>query len=125
MKKILIIDDDTDMCALLVNLLNKKGYETDFAHSGAKGLKKFKEDRFDLVMSDYRLGDMEGGKLLSEIKKIDAHANVIIFTGYEDVKTAVNVIKLGAFDYIVKPLIPDEVLSTVEKSFDRSAHPQN
>jgi two-component system response regulator HydG len=124
MKKILIIDDDTDMCSLLVNLLNKKGYETDFAHSGAKGLKKFKEDKFDLVMSDYRLGDMEGGKLLSEIKKIDAHANVIIFTGYEDIKTAVNVIKLGAFDYIVKPLIPDEVISTVEKSFDRSAAPQ-
>jgi two-component system, NtrC family, response regulator HydG len=122
MKKILIIDDDTDMCALLVNLLNKKGYETDFAHSGAKGLKKFKEDKFDLVMSDYRLGDMEGGKLLTEIKKVDSHANVIIFTGYEDIKTAVNVIKLGAFDYIVKPLIPDEVLSTVEKSFDRSAN---
>lgn len=122
MKKILIIDDDTDMCALLVNLLNKKGYETDFAHSGAKGLKKFKEDKFDLVMSDYRLGDMEGGKLLQEIKKLDSHANVIIFTGYEDIKTAVNVIKLGAFDYIVKPLIPDEVLSTVEKSFDRASN---
>ena len=119
MKRILIIDDDTDMCALLVNLLKKKGYDTDFAHSGAKGLKKFKEEKFDLVMSDYRLGDTEGTKLLAEIKKIDAHANVIIFTGYEDIKTAVNVIKLGAFDYIVKPLIPDEVLSTIEKSFDR------
>lgn len=118
-KKILIIDDDTDMCGLLVNLLNKRGYKTDFAHSGAKGLKKFKEERFDLIMSDYRLGDTEGGKLLTEIKKIDPFANVIIFTGYEDVKTAVNVIKLGAFDYIVKPLIPDEVISIIEKSFER------
>lgn len=120
MKKILIVDDDTDMCSLLVNLLSKRGYQTDFAHSGAKALKKFKEDKFDLVMSDYRLGDMEGGKLLAELKKIDAHANVIIFTGYEDIKTAVHVIKLGAFDYIVKPLIPDEVIATVEKSFDRN-----
>ncbi len=120
MKKILIVDDDTDMCSLLVNLLNKRGYQADFAHSGAKALKKFKEDKFDLVMSDYRLGDTEGGKLLSELKKVDPHANVIIFTGYEDVKTAVNVIKMGAFDYIVKPLIPDEVVAIVEKSFDRS-----
>jgi two-component system, NtrC family, response regulator HydG len=117
MKRILIIDDDTDMCILLVNLLSKKGYHTDQAHSGLKGLKKYKEDKFDLVLCDYRLGDMEGSKLLNEIKKLDPEANVIIFTGYEDVKTAVNVIKNGAFDYMVKPLIPDEVLSTVERSF--------
>lgn len=119
MKKILIVDDDTDLCSLLVNLLSKRGYETDFAHSGAKALRKFRENNFDLVMSDYRLGDLDGGKLLQEIKTIDPHANVIIFTGYEDIKTAVNVIKLGAFDYIVKPLIPDEIISLVEKSFEK------
>lgn len=121
MKKILIVDDDTDLCSLLVNLLSKRGYETDFAHSGAKALRKFKEGNFDLVMSDYRLGDLDGGKLLQEIKTIDPHANVIIFTGYEDVKTAVNVIKLGAFDYIVKPLVPDEIIALIEKSFEKKS----
>jgi two-component system response regulator HydG len=115
MKKILIIEDDTDMCSLLVNLLTKEGYSTDFAHSGSKGLKKYKEASFDLVMCDYRLGDTEGAKVLHEIKKINEKAKVIIFTGYEDIKTAVNVMRLGACDFMIKPLKQDDVLKVIEK----------
>ncbi len=120
MKRILIIEDDTDMCSLLVNLLSREGYETDFAHSGSKGLKKFREAVFDLVMCDYRLGDTEGAKVLQEIRKVNEQAKVIIFTGYEDIKTAVNVMRLGACDFLIKPLKQEHVLKVIEKAFDNN-----
>ncbi len=115
-KKILIIDDDLDMCSLLSRFLNKKGYETEVAHNGAKGLARFNEQHFDIVLCDFRLGDKDGKDVLLKIKEAQQDTIVIIITGYSDIKTAVDVIKLGAFDYITKPLIPDEVISVIEKA---------
>ncbi len=115
-KKILIIDDDLDMCALLSRFLNKKGYETEVAHNAAKGLAKFNEQHFDIVLCDFRLGDKDGKDVLLKIKELKFRTIVIIITGYSDIKTAVDVIKMGAFDYITKPLIPDEVISVIEKA---------
>ena len=115
-KKILIIDDDFDMCALLSRFLEKKGYETEIAHNAAKGLSKFSEAHFDIVLCDFRLGDKDGKDVLLKIKELKQKTIVIIITGYSDIKTAVDVIKLGAFDYITKPLIPDEVINVIEKS---------
>src|SRR5215813_4706063 len=116
MKRILIIDDDMDMCNLLGRFLQKKGYETESSHSGNKGIAKFKESKFDVVLCDFRLGDKEGREVLREIKQFDPYAIVIIITGYSDIKTAVDVIKAGAFDYITKPLIPEEVLSVIGRA---------
>ena len=115
-KKILIIDDDFDMCTLLSRFLEKKGYETAVAHNGAKGLAKFNEEEFDIVLCDFRLGDKDGKDVLSKIKEARPKTIVIIITGYSDIKVAVDVIKMGAFDYITKPLIPDEVINVIEKA---------
>lgn len=117
-KKVLIIDDDLDMCVLLSKFLTRKGYEVDTAHSGNKGLVKFKEGNFDIVLCDYRLGDKEGKDVLIEIKNHAPHTIVLIITGYSDIKTAVDVIKLGAYDYITKPLIPDEVLNVLNAAIN-------
>ncbi|MEO7047282.1 MAG: sigma-54 dependent transcriptional regulator [Ferruginibacter sp.] len=117
-KKILIIDDDFDMCTLLSRFLDKKGYETAVAHNGAKGLAKFAEESFDIVLCDFRLGDKDGKDVLSKIKEAKPKTIVIIITGYSDIKTAVDVIKMGAFDYITKPLIPDEVINVIEKAIN-------
>jgi len=114
-KKILIIDDDIDLCLLLSRFLTKNGFETESAHSGEKGIAAYKRQRFDVVICDYRLGDMDGIKLISALKEADPHATIVVITGYSDIKTAVEVIKLGAFDYITKPLIPDEVLAILNK----------
>lgn len=119
MKRILIVDDDMDMCNLLGRFLQKKGFETDAAHSGSKGIAKFKESKFDVVLCDFRLGDKEGREVLKEIKQIDPSAIVIIITGYSDIKTAVDVIKAGAFDYITKPLIPEEVLNVIGRALQQ------
>jgi two-component system response regulator HydG len=115
-KKILIIDDDLDMCSLLSRFLNKKGYEAEVALNGVKGLARFNEEHFDIVLCDFRLGDRDGKEVLLKIKEAKPETIVIIITGYSDIKTAVDVIKLGAFDYITKPLIPDEVINVIEKA---------
>lgn len=112
-KKVLIIDDDADICSLLCRYLNKNGYEAEAAYTATGGISKFKEENYDIVLCDYKLGDKNGKDVLLEIKKNNPNAVVIIITGYSHIKTAVEVIKAGAFDYIAKPLIPDEVLNVL------------
>lgn len=124
-KNILIIDDDMDLCTLLGRYLSRKGFETDAAHTGAKGIAKFNEKKFDAVICDYRLGDMDGKDVIAAIRKSDPNVGLIVITGYSDIKTAVEVIKLGAFDYITKPLIPDEVLSILNKLLQTPAEERN
>jgi two-component system, NtrC family, response regulator HydG len=120
MKKILIIDDDIDMCQLLARFLQRKGFETATATNGNKGIAAFKEGQFDLVLCDFRLGDKEGVDVLKEIKHLNPETQVIIITGYSDIKMAVEVIRQGAFDYITKPLVPDEVLDIVNRALNTS-----
>ncbi len=122
-KRILIIDDDLDMCMLLSRFLVKNGYDVDAAHSGNKGLEKIREEKFDIVLCDYRLGDREGKDVLVQIKNYNPGIIVLIITGYSDIKTAVDVIKLGAYDYITKPLIPDEVLNVLKSALQETDMP--
>ena len=120
MKRILIIDDDLDMCLLLSRFLQRKGFEVVTAPSGSKGISTFKDGKFDVVLCDFRLGDMEGKEVLKQVKEANPATAVIIITGYSDIKVAVEVIKHGAFDYITKPLIPDEVLNVISKALEVS-----
>lgn len=122
MKQILVIDDDMDMSKLLCHFLERKGFQATSAFSGTKGLEKFKETNFDVVLCDFRLGDMDGVVILKEIKKISPQTIVIIITGYSDVKMAVEVMRLGAFDYITKPLIPEEVINVINTGLKEANH---
>ncbi len=115
LKKVLIIDDDADLCLLLQHFLQKNGYEAVTALSGQDGLKAFGASAFDAVICDYRLGDIDGLTLIQLLKQKNAQVPVIVITGSSDIKIAVQAIKMGAFDYILKPLIPDEVLSVLQK----------
>ena len=120
MKRILVIDDDVDICLLLSRFLTKNGFSVSTAHSGAKALEVLKKEAFDLVLCDFRLGDTDGTEILTKIKEINPLISVIIITGYLDIKIAVKVIKLGAFDYVTKPLFPEEILLTVKKALESS-----
>jgi len=122
MKRILVVDDDVDICMLLSSFLGKKGFEVSKAHSSKGMLHLMHENKFDVVLCDFRLGDTDGLEAISDIHKIDASVPVIIITGYSDIKTAVNVIKSGAFDYVAKPLIPDEILHTINRALDSSGN---
>lgn len=112
-RSVLIIDDDRDICLLLSRFLEKNNYVTDTAFNASTGLSKFREKNFDIVICDYRLGDKSGKEVLQEIKSIKSDTIVVIITGYSHIKTAVEIIKAGAYDYITKPLITDEVLNVL------------
>jgi two-component system, NtrC family, response regulator HydG len=118
MQRILVIDDDIDICMLLRRFLTKNNYEVAIAHDGNTGLILLQEFRPDLVMADFRLGDMNGETILAKIKEKFPFVPVLIITGYSDIKIAVNVMKLGAYDYITKPLFPDEILLTIKKALE-------
>lgn len=118
MNKILIIDDDKDICLLLEKFLTKKGYEAHYEVTGEEGIKALKKKHYDLVISDYRLPDDDGINILKKIKIINPESAVIIITGYSDVRTAVETLKHGAYDYVTKPLFPDEILVTINEAIE-------
>jgi len=116
MTSILIIDDDPTICMMLQALLKRKSYEVDTSFSAKSGLVKIKAKAYDLIISDFRLPDINGLELLDQIKNKYPDIPVIIMTSYADIKTAVNAMKRGAFDYISKPLNPDEILILIKKA---------
>lgn len=118
MPKIFVIDDDPDICSLLKRFLSRYGFEVLESHSGKKALNILETFVPDLVMADFRLEDMDGKNLLIKIKEKYPRVPVIIITGYSDIKTAVEVMKLGAYDYVTKPLFPDEILVTIRKALE-------
>lgn len=121
MQTILIIDDDRDMCLLLKRFLTRHGYEVLEAYNGKKSLELLDSTEPSLVMCDFRLEDMEGNVLLGKIKEKYPHMPVIIITGYSDIKIAVEVMKMGAYDYITKPLFPDEILVTIKQALETAS----
>jgi two-component system, NtrC family, response regulator HydG len=118
MPKIFVIDDDPDICSLLKRFLSRYGFEVLESHSGKKALNILETFVPDLVMADFRLEDMDGKALLIKVKEKYPKVPVIIITGYSDIKTAVEVMKLGAYDYVTKPLFPDEILVTIRKALE-------
>ena len=113
MKKLAIIDDDRDICKLLSRFLKKEGFDTHEYYNGSDALEAVKEEQFDVILCDYKLPDITGIELLRKLKIFNPDAVVIVITGYSDVKIAVDAVKHGAFDYVVKPLYPDEILHTI------------
>ncbi len=116
MNKILIVDDDVDMCHLLERFFVRNDFAVKIAHSGKKGLKELENETPSVILCDFRLGDTDGKDLLIKIKHINPQVPVIIITGYSEIKMAVEVMKHGAFDYVTKPLFPEELLITVNSA---------
>lgn len=115
-KKILIVDDDQDIRLLLDKFLSKNGYDTKTASDGATAIETLKSYKCDLVLCDFKLPDLNGLELIQKIKVINPGTALLVITGYSDVKIAVKAIKLGAYDYVTKPLYPDEILITIEQA---------
>ncbi|MES2267888.1 MAG: sigma-54 dependent transcriptional regulator [Bacteroidota bacterium] len=118
MKKILIIDDEVNVGLLLSKFLVRNGFEVSTAANGSTGMEYLKKNEFDLVLCDFRLEDTDGREMLKNIKALYPKTGVIIITGYSDIKMAVELIKMGAYDYITKPLYPDEILNTINKAIE-------
>jgi two-component system response regulator HydG len=121
MQKILVIDDDRDTCLMLNRFLTRQGFEVFEAYNGKKALEMLENVSPDLVMTDFRLGDMDGSEVVTKIKERYYHMPVLVITAYSDIKTAVEIMKMGAYDYITKPLFPDEIVVTIRKALDSAA----
>jgi two-component system response regulator HydG len=118
MKKILIVDDEVNIGLLLSKFLTRNSFDVTSATSGSSAMEYLAKNSFDLVLCDYRLEDTDGREMLVKIKDNYPKTGVIIITGYSDIKLAVELIKLGAYDYITKPLYPDEILNTINKAIE-------
>ena len=118
MKKILIIDDEVNVALLLSKFLTRNGFDVTIASTGTIGMEYLKNGDFNLVLCDFRLEDTDGREMLKSIKTQYPKTGVIIITGYSDIKMAVELIKMGAYDYITKPLYPDEILNTITKAIE-------
>ena len=118
MKRILIIDDEVNVALLLSKFLTRNGFDVQTASNGTAGMECLKNGNFNLVLCDFRLEDTDGREMLKNIKLQYPKTGVIIITGYSDIKMAVELIKMGAYDYITKPLYPDEILNTVNKAIE-------
>jgi two-component system response regulator HydG len=118
MKKILIIDDEVNVALLLSKFLTRNGFDVTTASNGTSGMEFLKNEHFNLVLCDFRLEDTDGREMLKNIKTQYPKTGVIIITGYSDIKMAVELIKMGAYDYITKPLYPDEILNTINKAIE-------
>lgn len=121
MPKILLIDDDPAFCLMLRSFLQRQNYLVETAHTANDGLRLLKSVQFDLILTDFRLPDKDGLELLSMIKVLSEDLPVILMTHYADVRTAVRAIKMGAFEYITKPINPDETLLVIQNALRRKA----
>jgi two-component system response regulator HydG len=119
MASILLIEDDLTFSRILEGFLSKKGYRVTVSHRGKDGLKAFETKPFDFILLDYRLPDTTGMDLLIEIKKARPSVPVVIMTSFSDIRTAVKAIKSGAYEYITKPVNPDELLMILQQSLKK------
>lgn len=123
MAKILIIEDDLTFSQILEGFLTKHGHEPKAVNEVRKSLKLTEEQNFDLFLVDYRLPDGTGLDVLSHIRGMGMIQPVIIMTSFNDVRTAVKSIQLGAFDYITKPVNPDELLMIINNALGKKEKP--
>jgi two-component system response regulator HydG len=118
--KILVVDDDIDTCNMLRSYLTRHDFNVSVTTSGKSAIDLVTSFKPDIALCDFRLGDMDGNALLMALLDKLPGLPVVIMTGYSDVRTAVNIMKLGACDYITKPLLPDEIIITLRNALARS-----
>jgi len=121
MSRILIIEDEAAIRRVLVKILSEenKGYEVVEAEDGLSGMEIIKKEDFDLVLCDIKMPKMDGVEVLEAAKKIKPEIPMVMISGHGDLDTAVNTMRLGAFDYISKPPDLNRLLNTVRIALDR------
>lgn len=119
---ILVVDDDISHCTILQALLRGWGYDVALAYGGREAVERVREHVFDLVLCDVRMAEMDGIETLKEIKALNPAIPILIMTAYSSVETAVEALKAGALDYLIKPLDFDSLQDTIEKAL---AHTRN
>jgi len=118
-ERILIVDDEEGMRRLLGRVLTREGYDTTTVASGADALRHVAMERYDLVLTDIKMPEMDGLQLLAELKDYEPSLPIIVMTAYGTVENAVQALRSGAYDYIAKPFETDEIKLAVAKVLER------
>ncbi|HAE35552.1 MAG: sigma-54-dependent Fis family transcriptional regulator [Chitinophagales bacterium] len=118
--RVLVIDDDPTFCRMLEGFLQRKGMDAKGVFSGEEALLTMEKETFDIILSDYRLPEKDGIELLDEIREHHGPVPFIIMTSYADIRIAVRAMKLGAYDYVTKPVNPDEILLSIKGAMERN-----
>src|SRR5690606_37205765 len=121
MARILIIEDESAIRRVLIKILSEENesYHVEGAEDGQKGLEAIKKHDFDLVLCDIKMPKMDGVEVLETVRKIKPEIPFIMISGHGDLDTAVNTMRMGAFDYISKPPDLNRLLTTVRNALDR------
>ncbi|RYD86565.1 MAG: sigma-54-dependent Fis family transcriptional regulator, partial [Sphingobacteriales bacterium] len=121
MPKILIIEDEAAIRRVLGKILSEENdtYKVEEAEDGQAGFEKIKNDDYDLVLCDIKMPKMDGVEVLEAVKKIKPEIPFVMISGHGDLETAINTMRLGAFDYISKPPDLNRLLNTVRNALDR------
>jgi signal transduction histidine kinase len=114
---ILVIDDDPAICNFITTLMDKYGYSVIAYESSKDALDNLQEKKFDVVVTDVVMPVVSGTEILGRIRDTNPDVPVILMTGYTDFDTAVDAIKKGVFDLIIKPFKPEQIIHSIEKAF--------
>ncbi len=117
--KILVVDDEPDICKALAFLLKREEYAVTTASSGEQALEKISEEHFDVVLTDLKMGRVDGVEVLEKVRATTADTAVIIMTAFASVESAIEAIKKGAVDYIVKPFHNEEIKLTIKRILEQ------
>jgi DNA-binding NtrC family response regulator len=119
MKKILVIDDEAIVRTSCERALGPEGYEMKVASSGKEGLDLLEKESFSIVLLDLKMPDIDGIFVLNKINEKWPDTKVIMITGYSTVETAVQALRLGAYNFIEKPFTPDTLITAVNEAFEK------
>ena len=117
--RILIVDDEEIICNILARRLTREGYACTTAHNGREGLNHFYKDTFSLIISDIKMPEMDGVELLKKVKAVNPNMMVIMVTAYPEIDMAVEAMRLGAYDFLIKPADLDFVVLSVKKALEK------
>jgi two-component system response regulator AtoC len=115
---ILVVDDEPVQREMVCGFLEKQGFEVTPADSGERALELFRQDAFDLVLTDQRMANMSGSELLQAVHSINRETPVILITAFGSIEAAVAALKQGAVDYLTKPLNLEELLYRIRQMSD-------
>ena len=122
-QSILLVDDDPEFCKAMKKTLEKSGYLVTLATDGWEALAAITGNVFDLVLSDLRMPNLNGIELMQEIKRKKINVPVVFITGYGEVESYMDLMNMGAFEYINKPVGKKEILRVIEKVLGTYASP--
>ncbi len=117
--RLLVVDDEELICSIFAKRLKKEGYSCITANNGREALNHFYKNTLSLIISDIRMPQMDGMELLKKVKAVDPKMMLIIMTSYPEIDMAVEAMRLGAFDFIIKPVELDLVVLSVRKALER------